>query len=137
MSNIRISIIRLTISWILFLNATSVSHATMRTQVEKDVEGYAIATCLTLQKDSDYLKDQGYGWADIIVQRGHGGLDAFDALAAAVKSEVENHPVPSITPDGPQKPKAMPVYYCAEIIDQPQIRKSIDQTIKALKPHYR
>src|SRR3989442_2321369 len=42
-----------------------------RTQVQRDVESYAIASCLTQQAEP-YLKDQGDAWASVIVQRMHG-----------------------------------------------------------------
>src|SRR2546427_6325373 len=45
-----------------------------RTQVQRDVESYAIASCLTQQAEP-YLKDQGDAWASVIVQRMHGDIE--------------------------------------------------------------
>jgi hypothetical protein len=40
-----------------------------RPPVLRDVEGYVIASCLA-QQSEPYLKDQGDGWASVVIQRG-------------------------------------------------------------------
>lgn len=56
--------------------------AQARSAVQRDVEGYAIATCLTKQSDPT-LKDQGDAWASVIVQRAHGDLEPLHAVQEA------------------------------------------------------
>jgi hypothetical protein len=51
-----------------------------RPAVVRDVEGYAIASCLVNQFEP-YLKDQGDAWASVIVQRMKGDLEVFGDLA--------------------------------------------------------
>ncbi|MBN7808144.1 hypothetical protein JZX86_22625 [Agrobacterium rosae] len=105
-----------------------------RSQLQQDVEGYAVATCLTAQ-NSDYLKDQGDGWASIIVQRGYGDAEDWQPLIDAVNSALKDGSVAVITGDGTSS-KQMPVFYCAEIIDQPKVRSAVDATMEKMKSAY-
>src|SRR5256885_5566908 len=57
-----------------------------RTQVQRDVESYAIASCLTQQAEP-YLKDQGDAWASVIVQRMHGDIEVLAGIAEQVQRE--------------------------------------------------
>jgi len=61
--------------------------APARTAVERDVQGYAIASCLTRQKEP-LLKDQGYAWLDVIVQRSEGNIEDFKAVADSVEAQL-------------------------------------------------
>ena len=107
-----------------------------RTAVERDVESYAIATCLVNQQEP-YLKDQGDGWASAIIQRAKGGLDAFTDVAAAVKAELTKGNMVVIRSETePMKDKPLPVMYCGEIIDQPSVDAPIHKAVKKLKPSY-
>jgi hypothetical protein len=111
--------------------------ACARSAVQRDVEGYAIASCLAVQ-DQPYLKDQGDGWASAIIQRAKGGLDALTAVAAAVKAEVARGQMAVIHSEtGPMMDKTLPVLYCAEIIDAPSIQAAINKAIKKLASSYR
>ena len=108
-----------------------------RDPVARDVEGYAIATCLIAQ-DSAYLKDQGDGWASNFVQRGSGDIAIFTALATAVRAEAAGGTMPMARDEAaPMAPKPLPVQYCAEIIDTPRVRQAITQATRQLAPAYR
>lgn len=108
-----------------------------RDPVTRDVEGYAIASCLIAQ-DSAYLKDQGDGWASNIVQRGSGDIEIFTALATAVRAEAAGGTMPMARDEAaPMTPKPLPVQYCTEIIDTPRVRKAISEAVGKLSPAYR
>jgi hypothetical protein len=108
-----------------------------RPSVQRDVEGYAIATCLSSQKEP-FLKDQGDGWASAIVQRSHGGIEQFTSVAAAVKTELAQSHIPVIhqESDSPHD-KELPLLYCAEVIDAPGVDAAIRKAIRKLAPSYR
>jgi hypothetical protein len=106
-------------------------------QVQRDVEGYAIAACLTKQNEP-YLTDQGDAWASgdraAIAWRPR----SLPRGAGAVESELKKGVVPAIRNEqDPQHAKPVPVLYCAEIIDEPAVRTAIDKAIKKLAPTYR
>ena len=70
----------------LVVSACSLKN-TVHDTIQQDMEGYAIASCLTYQASS-YLQDQGDAWASVIVQRMKGGIDVLPDLSEAVKKEV-------------------------------------------------
>ncbi len=108
-----------------------------RSAVQRDVEGYAIASCLVGQK-SPYLKDQGDGWASVIVQRGKGDLEVFRTVESAVKAELAKGDMAVIRNEvGPEPDKSLPVLYCGEIIDKPAVRAAIRKAIAKLARAYR
>ena len=115
-----------------------------RGALQRDVEGYVIAACLSDQ-EQPYLKEQGEGWALVIVERGKADLDTLAGLAKAVKEELAKGHVPIIRngdrpvihndhESGPDM--AAPVLYCGEIIDAPEVRKAIIKAMKKLFPAY-
>lgn len=108
-----------------------------RSAVLRDVEGYAIATCL-LGQPEPFLREQGQGWASVIVERGHGDIEAFVAVAAAVKARVAEGDMAMVHDEAsPRTDKRMPVFYCGEIIDTPSVRAAIDAAVRTLAPSYR
>jgi hypothetical protein len=108
-----------------------------RSDVQRDVEGYAIASCLTSQKDA-YLKDQGDGWASVIVQRSHGDVEHFKKVADVVSTVVaQGHVAVMRVESDTARAKELPVLTCAEIIDTPRVREAIDKAVKKLAPAYR
>lgn len=124
---------------LLSVGACSASPAlsVVRDPVARDVEGYAIATCLIAQ-ESAYLKDQGDGWASNIVQRGSGDIEIFSALAAAVRAEAASGTMPMARNEAaPMTPKPLPVQYCAEMIDTPRVQEAISEAVRKLSPAYR
>ena len=107
-----------------------------RSALLRDVEGYASASCLVAQSDED-LKDQGDGWAWVILQRMKGDLEVFDKLRARVRAEVAKSTMAVIPTDsGVGHDKAMPVLYCIEIIDTPSVRAAIREAVSRLGEAY-
>ncbi len=131
---------RITIFFVYFLVTACATrpdiNRTLQPELLRDVEGYAIASCLASQPHS-YLKDQGDAWASVIVQRMHGDpsvlLDIFKRVTiqvekgniAVMRSEIE-----------PGQDKILPVLFCSEIIYQPEIRSTILEVVKKLEPFY-
>lgn len=108
---------------------SSNSIGSPRPDVLRDVEGYAIASCLTYQTEP-YLKDQGDAWASVIVQRMKGDLDALSNLAEQVKRENEAGKIAVIRDETqPEKGKTLPVLHCGEIIDRPVVRVAIQKAV--------
>lgn len=103
----------------------------------QDVEAYAIASCLTYQSQP-YLKDQGDGWASVIVQRSKGNFQVFTAVAAAVKKEMSKGNMAVIRNEtGPARDKALPIEYCFEIPNSPAVHAAIKQAVKKLEKSYK
>ena len=107
-----------------------------RSEVLRDVEGYAIASCFLNQTDP-YLKDQGDAWASVIVQRMKGNFDDLADIREEVKREIAKGGMAIIRNEtGPEKDKVVPLLYCNEIIDRPRIRAAIQSAVAVLKPSY-
>jgi hypothetical protein len=108
-----------------------------RSAVLRDVEGYAIAVCLGHQAQP-YLKEQGDGWASVVVQRGKAPIEILATLGDVVKREIAKGNMAVIRVDtNPPEDRALPVFYCGEIIDTPAVRAAIQKTVAKLKPFYR
>lgn len=107
-----------------------------RGPVLRDVQGYAVATCLARQNNA-YLKEQGEGWANTIVERGHGDPAALRGVDQAVRVAVAKGGMVVMRVDGP-KPgdRALPVLFCSEIVDQPGVRAAVDRAVSALSSSY-
>jgi hypothetical protein len=117
------------------LGSTALGRA--RPAVQRDVEGYAIAACLTKQPEP-YLREQGEAWGSVIVERSEGDIEPFTELAKAVDKEVAKGDMAMVhRDDGPARIVKAPVLYCAEIIDQPAVAAAVDKAIKKLGPSYR
>lgn len=107
-----------------------------RTQVQRDVESYAIASCLTSQTEP-YLKDQGDAWASVIVQRMHGDIDVLAGIAEQVQRENTKGDMAVMRDETrPGQGKPLPVLHCGEVIDRPAVRAAIQKAIAALRPSY-
>ena len=107
-----------------------------RPEVLRDVEGYAIASCLVSQRES-YLVDQGNGWASVVVQRMKGEIDTFAAVAETVKRELAKGDMAIIRDESaPNADKMLPILYCSEIIDTPAVRGEIAKAVVALDRAY-
>ncbi|WP_206199449.1 hypothetical protein [Parasulfuritortus cantonensis] len=107
-----------------------------RPAVLRDVEGYAIASCLARQ-DRPYLMDQGDAWASVIVQRMKGDVNVLAGLAEQVQAESARGRMAVIRDEAnPGKDKMLPVLYCSEIIDRPTVRAAIEKAVAALAPSY-
>jgi len=107
-----------------------------RPEVLRDVEGYAIASCLTNQTQP-YLIDQGDAWASVIVQRMKGNLEVLAGIAERVKRENAKGEMAAIRDEaGSGKDKTLPVLYCGEIIDRPSVRAAIEKAVGELTLFY-
>lgn len=107
-----------------------------RTDVLRDAESHAIASCFTYQSEP-FLKDQGDAWASVVVQRAKGNIEVLAAIAASVKAEVSKGDMAVVRNESePGKDKAAPVLYCGEIIDKPAVRAAIQKVVAALAPVY-
>lgn len=107
-----------------------------RPVVVRDVEGYAIASCLVNQSQP-YLEDQGDAWASVIVQRMKGDLEVFAGVAEQVKLETAKGEMAVVRNEAePGTDKALPLLYCSEIIDKPAVRAAIQKAVAALNPSY-
>lgn len=102
----------------------------------RDMQGYAIASCLTYQ-DSAYLNDQGDVWASVIVQRMHGNIDVLANIAQAVKKNVDKGNMAVIRSETkPSQDKALPILCCHEIIEQPAVHEAIQKAVSTLELFY-
>ncbi len=113
-----------------------------RTQVQRDVESYAIASCLTQQAEP-YLKDQGDAWASVVVQRMHGDIEVLAGIAEQVQREnakggngAKDDMAVMRDEARPGQGKPLPVLHCGEVIDRPTVRAAIQKAITALRPSY-
>jgi hypothetical protein len=108
----------------------------LRPEVLRDVEGYAIASCLASQSDP-YLKDQGDAWASVIIQRMKGDVEVLDDVLDRVKHENAKGEMAVIRDEtGPGKDKALPMLYCVEIIDESSVRAAIQKAVAVLNSAY-
>lgn len=107
-----------------------------RSAVQRDIESYAIASCLAQQTNA-YVKDQGDAWASVIVQRMKGDLDALTEISEQVKRESASGEMPVVRDESnPMRAKTLPVMHCAELIDRPAVRTAIQKAVVALRPGY-
>ena len=58
------------------------------------------------------------------------------ALRHAVEAAVNAQPIPVVHGDGQGDDMPVPVFFCAEIVDQPAVAAIIDETIAKMKPAY-
>jgi hypothetical protein len=96
---------------------------------------YAVASVGTPGRD---LKDQGDGWASVILQRMKGDVSVLAVVAGAIKVELAKGRMAVIRNEvGPLPDKELPILYCSEIIDVPQVREAILKAETKLAPAYR
>ena len=106
------------------------SEITFKAMEKKDLEGFAIASCLTFQ-ESPYLKDQGDAWASVIVQRMSGDFGTLPKIAEVVKKEVSKGIMAVIRAEGVAgKDKILPILYCNEIVYTPAVQAVIADSLK-------
>jgi hypothetical protein len=126
--------------------AKSAKTSSTRSDVQRDVEGYAVSICLTKLKegvisaqDTAFLNQQGQRWGSIIAQRSSGDIEHFFKLLPVIEAAMATMPVAQVQGDGPfdERSHHAAVFYCGEIIDAPNVRASIDKAIAKLKPAYK
>ncbi|WP_230590878.1 hypothetical protein [Delftia acidovorans] len=104
--------------------------------MQRDVESYAIASCLTQQAEP-YLKDQGDAWASVVVQRMHGDIEVLVGIAEQVQRENTKGDMAVMRDETrPGQGKPLPVLHCGEVIDRPAVHAAIQKAIAALRPSY-
>ena len=98
------------------------------------IQGYAVASCLTEQEDP-ILKDQGYRWAEAIIQSSNKyDFEMVLPVFEAVKKEIPNNDMYMIRDElNPQQAKALPVYYCYDIVLKPSVQSAIFNAYTRLK----
>lgn len=117
--------------------ATPIAATNGRDAARRDVESYAIASCLSYQKQP-YLKDQGDAWASAVIQRSKGELDDFTAVAEAVKTEVAKGNMEVIRVEtGPEHEKALPVAYCYDLLQTPSVHVAVENAVNKLINSYK
>ncbi len=114
----------------------SVTDDLSKSKALRDIEGYAIASCLAFQPNS-YLKDQGDAWASVIIQRMKGSPDALAEIIEQVKLEAEQGNMAVIRDDAmPGQDKSLPILFCSEIVDLPKVRDAIQKAMMIIEPLY-
>jgi hypothetical protein len=122
--------------------------STTRSDVQRDVEGYAISSCLMNLKqkvgiisaqDTAFLNQQGQHGVNIIIQRGEGDVETLFMVGRLVQATMATMPVTQVQGDGPMDERShhAAIFYCAEIIDVPKVRASIDTAIAKLRSAYK
>lgn len=116
--------------------ATPTASVSGHKAAKRDVEAYAIASCLNYQ-NQPYLKDQGDGWASAVIQRFKGELDDLTTVAAVVKAEVLKGDM-VVIPDEtvPECEMALPVAYCFDILNTPSVHAEVEKSINKLESFY-
>lgn len=117
---------------------TSAAAGPRRVALRADVQGYAMAACLTWQ-DEPFLREQGYLWGGAVMQRGHGAPDDWIALSHVVAAAATRRAMPMAHGDGavhdPLKP--MPLLFCHELVRSPAVRAAKARAMRRLAPAYR
>lgn len=118
------------------LTAPAISSA--RPAIARDLEGYAVASCLAAQRDAT-LRVQGEGWARMIMMgRAKGDPEEWLRLSKAVRGALNPADVPLLKPARAIDPSPeLPLAYCGEIIDKPTVRAAIDAAAGRLGAAYR
>jgi hypothetical protein len=117
----------------LFAVLASASCATSRSAVGAgmlDAEGYAIASCLSKQKES-LLQQQGGGWASVIIERGSVTLDNMRVIDDSVRHAVAKGGILVVHDESsPSGDAPLPVLYCVQIGNDLSVRKAIDAAMQ-------
>lgn len=117
--------------------AALLSPAAARHQALRHAEGYAVATCLIAQPDR-LLREQGEGWASVVVQGGAGSIEPLLPIARAVTLQMTKGDVPVAHLDGPPDgDRPLPILWCASMVDRPAVRAAIRRATVLLTPAYR
>jgi hypothetical protein len=105
------------------------SRIAEKTNLITDLEDYAIASCLALQKEA-FLIGQGDAWASVVIQRTKVDTENLMLIYTEVQqlTQKKEMPVIRIETDNVDE-KSLPIMYCKEIIDEPSIRSLILQIV--------
>ena len=98
-----------------------------------DAESYAVAVCL-IGQPSPYLKEQGYGWASVISDGRDRDLTKLVSVRRAVEVELARHHMIVVHDEqSPTRSKDLPIAYCGEIADAPNVRAAIGGVARRLR----
>ena len=108
-----------------------------RKMIRQNIEGYAIASCLTYQ-EFPYLQDQGDAWASVILQRMDEDIGVFSNISEIVKDEMAKGEMAFMRSEGvTAKDKALPVLYCNELIYKTSVQSALTELLKEWMSNYR
>jgi hypothetical protein len=128
-----------------FVTATIVASCSLtaadaeaRSAIDRDVSGYAIASCMIASGDA-ILIEQGQGWANAIVQRSRGRIETFQVIPKAVNEEIKVTGFAVGRRDGPIQLKNPKLFMltCGEIADRPRVARAIARARQALVGFYK
>ena len=112
--------------------------AVARSALDRDLEGYAIASCMIASRDT-VLMEQGQGWAGAIVQRSHGPIEIFSGVSKVVNEKIRVSGFAVGHQDGPVQSNGTKLFMltCGEIIDQPSIVRAVARARLKLARYYK
>ncbi len=115
--------------------------------VHRDVQNYAIASCLTLINEQSLpkaqysaLKKEGYLWAGAIFQNSPGDYEFFIEMLPSIKNAVANNPMAEMKGDTSNDTGSTPtpIFYCVEkIAGSKSVKKAMKIAVNNLKKDYR
>jgi hypothetical protein len=104
--------------------------------LERDVAAYAMASCFAALPQPIF-QQQGERWAGAVIQRGHGAIEQWTALAEAVAGELKRTGIAQGQGEGPQAATVpLPVMTCGEITTTPAVRAAMRSAEKGLAIDY-
>jgi hypothetical protein len=117
---------------------TPLTDALARPQLDRDLSGYAIASCMIASGDA-VLSEQGEGWSGAIVQRSRGPIETFQVITSAVKAEIKISGFAVGHRDGPVNSGSSTLFMltCGEIIDRPRVADAMAKARMRLVNYYR
>ena len=112
--------------------------ALARSALDRDLEGYAIASCMIASRDT-VLMEQGQGWAGAIVQRSHGRIEIFSGVSKAVDEKIRVSGFAVGHQDGPVQSNRAKLFMltCGEIVDQPNVARAVARARLQLARYYK
>ncbi len=117
-------------------NSTATAAKPDTVQLHRDLADYATATCFAAQQNA-YLKDQGERWAGAVMQRAHGPVEQWTAVADAVAAELKARGIAAGQGEGPQSATIpLPVMTCGQIAATATVRAAIERAASALAADY-
>ena len=101
-------------------------------ELQRELEGYAVASCLFLQPDT-YLSSQGDGWASVIVQSTTADLEKLLQVQEEVKAAMKMLPmvVTRVEREGGATTLALPLLYCHNVASAESVRATIERILRS------
>ena len=113
--------------------------------LESHINGFAMAHCLRSvgtkglpETDARVLREQGDRWGQVLVEKSRGDIfAAFDILLPALDAALAATPMALVKVEETAGSVTAPVFYCAELLRQPDVARAMDDAAAALAPAYR